>query len=178
MESAFSIPQDVTFQEAIALTQSLLDRLESEALSESELESALAQLVASENGARGFFVTYLTDDREFADRPHNAAIQALKSSPLIVAELLVKNLAMSTAMEITHQRHNDPEMATGSRRVQRRSAGLMERLANPEIHQKVNALLANIQTGTGEYQTFLERWEYDSQQKEAIALALKPFARE
>jgi hypothetical protein len=56
-----------SFEEAIALTQVLL--VEFETLPESALSEKLAALVASENGARGFFVTYLTDDRPFADRP-------------------------------------------------------------------------------------------------------------
>jgi hypothetical protein len=38
----------------------------------------------------------------------------------------------------------------------------------------VKQLLETIQTGSGEYQSFLERWGYDSEQQEAIAQALQP----
>lgn len=172
MDFAFSVPQDVTFEDAIALTQSLLDQWVAHSLTESQLTEAIAALVQTENGARGFFVTYLTDEREFANTPNNAIVEALQTSPEIVAELLVKNLAMSTAMEITHHRRNDPQMAAGSQQVQRRSAELLQHLSSPEIQQKLQALLTNLETGSGSYQAFLERWGYDSEQKSAIRQAI------
>jgi uncharacterized membrane protein (DUF441 family) len=55
-----SIPESVTFEEAIAFTQSLMSQIEAGEVSPSEIRNAIAQLVKSENGARGFFVTYLT----------------------------------------------------------------------------------------------------------------------
>lgn len=173
IESTFSVPDKISFEQAIALTQSLLSELEQEKLSEAELEAAIAALVASENGARGFFVTYLTDSRPFADHPSKAVIQALKSSPEIVSDLLVKNLAMSSGMMIAHTRNDHPEMAQGSERVQQRSQQLIRLTQLPSASTKIQSLLESIATQTGAYQPFLERWGYDVEQKQAIQQALQ-----
>ncbi len=119
LSSDKTVPESVTFQEAIALTQSLLSRIEA-GVSPAEIEAGIAELVKSENGARGFFVTYLTSDGNLADNPSPEVVRALQSSPEIVAELLVKNLAMSAAMAVTHRRNGLEEMAQGSDRVRSR----------------------------------------------------------
>lgn len=157
----------ITFEQAIALTQNLLTQLEQ--VSEPEIQAAITTLVSTENGARGFFVTYLTDDRPFADQPSAAVIKALQTSPAIVSELLVKNLAMSAGMAIAHRRNTNEAMAQGSDRVQRRTADLIQRVQMPEVMQKAAQLQASAETGVGEYQTFLERWEYDAEQRQRIA---------
>ena len=167
------VPNPVTFEQAIAITQTLLTELESGKLSAAQIQSTIADLVTSENGARGFFVTYLTDDRSLADAPSTAVIQALQSAPEIVAELLVKNLAMSTAMAIAHRRSQNEEMAQGSDRVQRRTAKLIHQVQLPEVNQKANKLLHSVATGTGEYQTFLDRWGYDDEQRQRIGAMLR-----
>lgn len=157
----------ITFEEAIALTQNLLTQLEQ--VSEPEIQATITTLVSTENGARGFFVTYLTADSLFADQPSDAVINALQTSPAIVSELLVKNLAMSASMAIAHRRTANEAMARGSDRVQRRTADLIQHVQMPEVTQKAAQLKASAETGVGEYQTFLERWGYDAEQRQRIA---------
>ncbi|MEQ8537001.1 MAG: hypothetical protein RIB93_06010 [Coleofasciculus sp. D1-CHI-01] len=162
------IPEDVTFDDAIALTQSLMTQLSSGELSQVDAAGAIAQLVKTTNGARGFFVTYLTADDSLADTPSPEVIQALQSSPDTVAELLVKNLAMSAAMAITHRRNQNEAMAQGSDRVRRRTIHLIEKINLPQVQEKVVALRESAITGEGNYKAFLERWQYDAQQREII----------
>jgi hypothetical protein len=162
--------ESITFQEAIALTHSLLEQMASNSLSETEIMSAIAALVKTMNGARGFFVTYLTDDRSLADSPSNSVVVALKSSPDLVSELLVKNLAMSTAMAITHRRNSDENSAQGSDRVCRRSIQLIQKLQLEESAIKLQELYQSIVTGAGSYQDFLERWGYNSDREQLQAI--------
>jgi len=164
-----SIPENVTFEQAIALTQSLLSRMEQEDISPSDIFATIEKLVNTLAGARGFFVSYLTDDRPFADRPCEQTLAALATSGEIVAELLVKNLAMSAAMELTHRRQDDRDMAKQSQRVRDRSSQLIASLDLPEFADKLPQLLTSVQTGSGTYQSFLDRWKYDSEQRQAIA---------
>lgn len=165
---SLDIPEAVSFEQAIALAQTLLSAMEADSLSESEIEQAVSALVQSQNGARGFFVTYLTDERSLADRPSPGVIRALQSAPEGVAELLVKNLAMSTAMILTHERHQKSEMAVGSKQVQRRTLQLMHQLKLPEVEIQLQHLQHSIATGEGKYANFLNRWGYDSEQQQAI----------
>lgn len=174
------IPESVTFEEAIALTQSLMSQMETgelqgesaEAISPLGVGEAIAQLVKSENGARGFFVTYLTSEGTLADHASKEVIQALQASPDIVAELLVKNLAMSSAMAVTHRRDNNEQMAQGSDRVRMRTTRLIEQVELPKVRELALALRESAVTGAGTYKTFLQTWGYDAEQRKIIYQAL------
>ena len=163
-----TVPEDISFEEAIAFTQNLLTHLEQQSPDEAEVEQAIASLVQTQNGARGFFVTYLTGENAIADHPTAAVVQALQSAPEVVGELLTKNLAMSSAMAITHRRNGNETMAQGSDRVRSRTTQLIALLQSPELTEKLHQLQQSVTTGDGPYQTFLDRWGYDAEQKGAI----------
>jgi hypothetical protein len=187
IELAMSIPssllasESITFEGAIELTQSLLAQIEADSLgdsyasrlSQAEIEQAVASLVKTQNGARGFFVTYLTSDGSEADRPSPGVIEALRSAPEIVAELLVKNLAMSAAMVVYHSRHQSGEMAAGSARVQERSRNFIQILQLPACQTIASQMLASLESAEGEYEEFFVRWGYDGEQKLAIGSAVR-----
>ncbi len=158
--------QNISFEDAIALTEKFIEQIAN--LSEAEKNAIISTLVATENGARGLFVTYLTSDNVMVDNPSEGIINGLKTSPEIVSELLVKNVAMSTAMRITHTRNNNPQLADSSLKVTQRSLNLINQLSLPEIKEKINLLAKTIQEEKGIYQEFLSRWGYDQQQKDRI----------
>lgn len=171
--SPLKIPETVTFEQAIALTQSLLSQAEAGEISEPEIAALIAELVLTENGARGFFVTYLTSEVPIADNPPTSVVQALQSSPEGVAELLVKNLAMSAAQVVFHRRHQKAEMAQSSERVRKRTALLIELVDLTSVYERSQKLLETAATGEGSYKAFLERWGYDAEQRQVICQALK-----
>ena len=173
LDSHRAIPETVTFEEAIALTQSLLSRIEAGELPPGEIEAAITELVKSENGARGFFVTYLPSELTLADNPSPEIVGALQSSPAIVAELLVKNLAMSTAMAVTHHRNGNEQMAQGSERVRSRTTRLIQLVELPAVRELSQKLLESATTGVGRYKSFLERWGYDAEQRQVICQAFQ-----
>lgn len=167
----FSVPETISFEEAIALTQSLLERLEQG--NEEGIDAAVQKLTSSTPGARGFFVAYLTDDRQLADNPSESVLRGLKSAPDIVAELLVKNLAMSSAMVVVHSRKSDRAMAKQSERVRDRSLNLLKTLQFPSVPELAGQLLNSARTGSGQYESFLKLWGYDAAQREAICQSLE-----
>jgi hypothetical protein len=173
MSNSSKITNDITFEEAIALTQSLLQQRSQSAIENAEVEATVAQLVATHNGARGFFVTYLTDSRELIDSLLPVVASALTQAPAIPPELLVKNLAMSTAMEITHCRNHNPEQAAQSAQVQQRTAALMNLLGFPYFKTEAEGLWQGVSAEAGSYVAFLKRWGYDAEQKMAIAQRLQ-----
>jgi hypothetical protein len=159
----------MTFEEAIAYTETLLSRTD---LDDSQLESEISALVQTSNGARGFFVCFLTGEWQLADAPSSGVVRALQSAPNAIAELLVKNLAMSTAMAIFHRRAGNEEQAQGSDRVARRTSLLIEKVDLAEVREISGQMQNSAITNTGEYSAFLEKWGYDAEQKTAIANAL------
>jgi hypothetical protein len=73
----------ITFEQAIAHTENLLN---TDPIDDHELQQAIADLIATDNGARGFFVTYLTGDWAIADHPPESVIQALRYGSIYVFE--------------------------------------------------------------------------------------------
>lgn len=170
VNSPLKVPE-VTFEQAIAFTQSLLSQVEADQLKEPELATIVSELVKTENGARGFFVTYLTSESSIADNPPTAVVQALQTSPEVA--LLVKNLAMSAAQAVYHRRNHKEDMAQDSERVHQRTARLIELVDLPAVYDRLQQLQQTITTGEGSYKAFLERWGYDTEQKQIISQALQ-----
>lgn len=162
------IPENITFEEAIALTKSLIDKMAKGELPPEEIVNAIAELVPTQNGARGFFVAYLTSDNFLADNHPPEVVQGLSSHPQAIAELLAKNLAMSAAIVLTHQRNGNEEMAQSSERVRDRTRLLINQLNLPEVWEQCQQLRTSATTGEGQYQSFLERWGYDREQLQLI----------
>lgn len=95
-------------------------------------------------------------------------MQALQTSPEVVAELLVKNLAMSAAQAVFHRRNQNQEMAQGSEQVRQRTVHLIELLELPAVSDRLQQLLETAATAEGRYKAFLERWNYDNEQRQVI----------
>jgi hypothetical protein len=167
-----TVSENITFEEAINFSQNLLTKMSDQQITPEEIKLAISSLVQTENGARGFFVTYLTAESSLPDQPDFNVIQALKSSPEIVSELLVKNLAMSAAMALTHLRNNQEKMAQSSQRVCQRTTNLIQQVKLTEITLKIQQLQDSIVNNNGVYQSFLERWGYDLEQKQEIEKAI------
>jgi hypothetical protein len=168
MNLEFTVPPNITFEQAMALTQDLLVSNPSDAL----LESAITALLQTQNGARGFFVVFLTGDSALADVPTPPLLRALRSNPDAIADLMVKNIAMPTAVALTHQRNRNDELAVSSNQTQVRSINLVQQLNLSEITTLLRSMQSTIQNNNGDYQSFLDRWCYDSEQRDAIGQVL------
>ena len=159
------VPPRLSFEQAIQFTRFLLDRVEQGELKGPGLQAAVSGLLSTRDGARGFFVAYLTDPRTLADAPSPEIVDALHNAPGTIAELLAKNLVMSATQAVVHRQKGDPENAEGSDRVRERTARLIARLGMPEVWQELDSLLQTLTTGEGSYRAFLERWRYSTAQR-------------
>jgi len=169
-------PLQPSFPQAIEISGQWLALWEAGELSEEVLADRVAELVASRDGARGFFVVALAGDSPLMDRlPEPVALQ-LRLAGEPVVDLTVRNLAMSTAMALHHQRSGDPDQQAGSERVQHRASDLLRLLEPEAVKQRLETLLAATREGTGDDVAFLERWGYDAEQKSAISDAIDAVA--
>lgn len=163
---------ELSFEGAIAQAEKLLA---DPSLSPAELQQRITELLQTSNGARGFFVTFLTGEWQISPE----VISAVQAVPQPSAELMVKNLVMSTAMAITHQRQGDAQQAEGSRRVAQRSSHLLQawldRDSTCPVKEIARAMYTSATTNQGEYTDFLRKWGYDPEQLQAIATVLAPF---
>jgi hypothetical protein len=168
--TANSIPQP-TFQQAMDITAQWLGLWENGELSDEVLSDRVAEMVASRDGARGFFVVSLAGDYPLMDRLPDPVVLALRQAGAGVVDLSVRNLAMSTAMALHHQRSGDGGQQAGSERVQLRCTELLRLLEPSLVKDRLETLLEGT-AGRGEDVAFLDRWGYDAEQRAAIADAV------
>ena len=100
--------QKPTFKEAMQASMLWCKSWENDEISDEVISDRIGELIKTAEGARGFFVVGLSIDCPLMDRLPDALIFQLRNSGKIVVDLTVKNLAMSSAMIITHQKNNDP----------------------------------------------------------------------
>ena len=165
-----------TFQQAMEITAQWLALWDHGELSDEVLADRVGELVASRDGARGFFVVSLVGDCALMDRLPESLVLQLRAAGEGVVDLSVRNLAMSTAMALHHSRSGDFDQQAGSERVAGRCTELLRLLEPLAVKQRLEPLLEAAALGTGDDVAFLERWGYDAQQKAAIAAAVEAVA--
>lgn len=163
--------REPTFPQAMEIAAQWLGLWENGELSDEVLADRVAELVASRDGARGFFVVALAGDCPVMDRLPDPLALALRHAGPGVVDLSVRNLAMSTAMAQHHQRAGDELQQAGSERVALRCRELLRLLDPIAVRDRLEILLAGCR-GEGEDVAFLDRWGYDSEQRQLIAAAV------
>ncbi len=164
-----------TFQQAMEITAQWLGLWENGELSDEVLADRVAELVASRDGARGFFVVSLAGDCPLMDRLPEPLVLQLRQAGEGVVDLSARNLAMSTAMALHHRRAGDGGQQAASERVAARCTELLRLLEPVAVKGRLEILLAATR-GDGDDVAFLDRWGYDAEQRAAIATAIEAVA--
>ncbi|MGA1411170.1 MAG: hypothetical protein ACO37W_15700 [Prochlorotrichaceae cyanobacterium] len=165
----------MSFEETIAFSQTWLRDVAQGKRSEAQILTDLKDVFQSVEGVRGFFVVFLSEDTALGETVPEAFLQAFEDNAAQIAAVLVKNVAMSTAMMIHHDRQGNALNKAGSLQVQNRSVKLLRLLHQRGVQtfdQERSSLLASLETGKGAYATFLDRWGYDQSQRQAIQTIL------
>ena len=165
-----------SFPRAMELAAEWLALWEGGELSDEVLADRVGALVASRDGARGFFVVSLTADSPLMDRLPEPLVLQLQGAGEPVVDLTAGNLAMSTAMARHHGRAGDAAQQARSLRVQERARELLRLLPGDRVKQRLEVLLAAARDDRGDDRDFLERRGYDAEQKQAIAAAVEAVA--
>jgi len=148
-----------------------------------EATDLLHALVSTTAGARGWFVTLLTDpnfEALFVPPMDDVLLQAIIANPEPNIKLMTMNVAMSTATELAHLARGHPDLAKASRMTRDRSttllAELMDRL--PGLNDSVKALLSAVTPEEplpdSEWVKFCDKWGYSAKQREAIRRQVAP----
>jgi len=147
----------------------------------------LEAMLQHSDGARGFFVTYLTDPalKLIADDPQGPPpliASALRNSDAdTVVPLAVMNLLMPTATRLMHKENGDKDMEANSARTAQRGAQVLKVLladtnVGPVARTKLKAAKAAAhdedKEGAKEWKSFYARWKYNPLQMKSIQEAL------
>jgi hypothetical protein len=161
----------ISFEQALERAALWCGAWEAGELSDEVLADRVAELIASRDGARGFFVVSLPAENPLMDRLPDPLLASLRQAGAPVVDLTARNLAMSTAMVLAHGRSGADEQRQGSERVARRCTDLLRQLDSGLVKSRLETLL-DATAGRGDDVDFLKRWGYDDEQKSAIAGAV------
>ena len=159
--------QKPTFKEAMEATMIWCKSWENDEISDEVISDRIGELIKTVEGARGFFVVSLSIDCPLMDRFPDALIFQLRSSGELVVDLTVKNLAMSSAMIITHRKNKDPQEIQ-SERIKIRCIELLKLLDSTQVKKRLDVLLEATK-GNGTDLKFLNKWGYNEEQINAIS---------
>ncbi len=159
--------QKPTFKEAMQASIIWCKSWENDEISDEVISDRIGELIKTVEGARGFFVVSLSIDCPLMDRFPDALIFKLRSSGEIVVDLTVKNLAMSSAMVITHRNNKDPQEIQ-SERIKIRCIELLKQLDSAQVKKRLDLLL-DATKGNGTDLKFLNKWDYNDEQIKAIS---------
>ncbi len=156
------------FEEAMNVAALWCKAWEAGELSDEVLADRVSELLATQNGARGFFVVTLASDSPLLDRLPDPLAMQLREAGETVVDLTVRNLAMSSAMAVHHKRQANSNQQAASERVTSRCMDLLRILEPNSVKNRLEKLLVATE-GKGEDLAFLEKWKYDKEQRLAIA---------
>ena len=159
--------QKPTFKEAMQASMIWCKSWENDEISDEVISDRIGELIKTVEGARGFFVVSLSIDCPLMDRFPDALIFQLRSSGEIVVDLTVKNLAMSSAMIITHRNNKDPQEIQ-SNRIKIRCIELLKLLDSTQVKKRLDVLLEATK-GNGTDLKFINKWGYNDKQINAIS---------
>ena len=158
--------KEASFTQAINISAQWCKDWGEDLLSEEVLADRIAELIKTKNGLRGFFAYALSDkDCFLLDKLPFSLIFKLNEGGVAVAEIVVKNLIMSTAQIIIHRRENNHEYEIRSENISVRCKSILRMLDTNLVTQSVNKVLKELDNMGNSFDNSIK---YDSEQKEFI----------
>ena len=134
-----------SFYQSIEIANQWCKDWEEELLSDEVLADRIAELVKTKNGLRGFFAYALSDiNCSLLDKlPSSLIFKFIEGGEQIV-EITIKNLVMSSAQIINHQRDNNYKYEEMSTNISDRCINILRVLDTKLVKNKVNMILDDL----------------------------------
>ncbi len=158
--------KEASFTQAINISAKWCKEWGEDLLSEEVLADRIAELIKTKNGRRGFFAYALSDkDCLLLDKLPFSLMFKLNEGGDSVVEIVVKNLIMSSAQIITHQRDNNHEYEIASEIISDRCKAILSLLETKLVTKTVNQIIKNLNNMGN---SFDNSKKYDTEQKDFI----------
>ncbi len=157
---------EASFTQAINISAQWCKEWDEDLLSEEVLADRISELIKTKNGLRGFFAYALSDkDCFLLDKLPSSIIYKLNEGGDVVAEIVVKNLIMSSAQIIIHRRDNNHEYEIVSENISNRCKAILRLLGTKSVTKFVNQFVSDLDNMGNSFDNSVK---YDSEQKEFI----------
>ena len=175
MDKKTTTSKNPSFFQSINIATQWCKDCEQELLSDEFLADRVAELVRTKNGLRGFFAYALSDiNCSLLDKLPSSLIFKFAERGEQIVEITLKNLIMSSAQIINHQRDNNPEYEEISANISDRCINLLKVLDTKLVNNKVNMILDNLDNLGN---SINNSKTYDSKQKDFIREKIAKIAK-
>ena len=158
--------KEASFTQAINISAQWCKEWGEDLLSEEVLADRIAELIKTKNGLRGFFAYALSDkDCFLLDKLPFSLMYKLNEAGGSVADIVVKNLIMSSAQIIIHRRDNNKDYEITSENISCRCKAILRLLETKSVAKFVDKALRELDTMGNSFDNSVK---YDSEQKEFI----------
>ena len=158
--------KEASFTQAINISAKWCKEWGEDLLSEEVLADRIAELIKTKKGLRGFFAYALSDkDCLLLDKLPFSLIFKLNEGGDAVVEIVVKNLIMSSAQIIIHQRDNNKEYEIASEIISDRCKAILRLLETKLVTKNINQVIKDLDNMGNSFDNSIK---YDSEQKEFI----------
>ncbi len=167
--------KEVSFIQAINISAQWCKEWGEDLLSEEVLADRIAELIKTRNGLRGFFAYALSDkDCFLLDKLPFSLIYKLNEAREVVADLVVKNLIMSSAQIIIHRRDKNHEYEISSEKISDRCKAILRLIETKSVTKSVNQVLRDLNNMGNSFDNSVK---YDSEQQEFIKKQILDIAK-
>ena len=175
MDKKTTTSEKPSFLQSIDIATQWCKDWEQELLSDEVLADRVAELVKTKNGLRGFFAYALSDiNCSLLDKLPSSLIFKFVEGGEQIVEITLKNLIMSSAQIINHQRDNKPEYEEMSANISDRCINILKVLDTKLVNNKVNMILNNLDNLGN---SINNSKNYDLKQKEFIREKISKIAK-
>ena len=155
-----------SFTQAINISAQWCKEWGEDLLSEEVLADRVSELIKTKNGLRGFFAYSLSDqDCYLLDKLPFSLVFKLQEAGDDVVEIVVRNLIMSSAQIVLHDRENNLEYKSNSENISERCKNILRVLETKSVTKNINEIMNNLDNLGN---SFDNSKKYDNKQKEFI----------
>ena len=157
--------KETSFIQAINISAQWCKEWEEELLSEEVLADRI-ELIKTKNGLRGFFAYALSDrDCYLLDKLPVSIVFKFQEIGESVVEIIVKNLIMSSAQVVLHEREKNLVYKSNSENIAERCKNILRLLETKSVTKTINKIIKDFDNLGN---SFDNSKKYDDQQKEFI----------
>ena len=158
--------KETSFTQAINISAQWCKEWGEDLLSEEVLADRVAELIKTKNGLRGFFAYALSDkDCYLLDELPFSFIFKLQECGNDVVEIVVKNLIMSSAQIVVHDREKNVPYKSKSENISERCKSILRVLETKLVKKTINQIIKDLDNLGN---SFDNSKKYNNKQKQFI----------